>query len=72
MRRGLIGRKAGLVGIKTGGDYEKYMRDATLKSLSSYALKSAIHAIGVKNILVFPIHDMRAEGGGNCEDCDLR
>lgn len=33
--------------------------------LSSYAVKSAIHAIDVKNIPVFPIHEMRAEGGGN-------
>ena len=38
---------------------------------SSYALKSTIHAIGIKNIPVFPIHEIRAEGGGNGEDCGL-
>lgn len=43
----------------------------TLKLPSSYAIKSTIHAIGVKNIPIFPIHEVRAEGGGNVENCDL-
>ncbi len=29
------------------------------KSQSSYAVKSSIHAIGVKNILIFPIHEVK-------------
>ena len=47
------------------------MRDIPLKSLSSYAVKSAIHAIGVKNISVFPIHEVRIERGGNGENRNL-
>lgn len=31
-----------------------------MKDLSGYALKSMIHAIGVKNIPVFLIHEVRA------------
>ena len=42
------------------------------KCQSSYAVKSSIHAIGVKNILIFPIHEVRAEGGENGENCNLR
>ena len=60
-----------LAGIKAGRGYEKYMRDIPLKSLSSYAVKSAIHAIGVKNIPVFPIHEVRIERGGNGENRNL-
>jgi hypothetical protein len=29
------------------------------KRQSSYAVKSSIHAIGVKNILIFPIHEVK-------------
>ena len=44
-----------------------------MKYLSSYAIKSAIHTISVKNISVFPIHEVRIEIGGNgkiaiCDD----
>ncbi len=56
-----------------GGDIESDRGDIKdKKSQSSYAVKSSIHAIGVKNILIFPIHEVRAEGGGNGENCNLR
>ena len=29
------------------------------KRQSSYAVKSSIHAVGVKNILIFPIHEVK-------------
>ena len=29
------------------------------KCQSSYAVKSSIHAVGVKNILIFPIHEVK-------------
>jgi len=29
------------------------------KSQSSYAVKSSIHAIGVKNLLIFSIHEVK-------------
>ena len=29
------------------------------KRQSSYAVKSSVHAIGVKNILIFPIHEVK-------------
>lgn len=60
--------RRGLAGIKAGRRDEKYI----MGNLSSYAVKFAIHAIDVKNIPVFPIHEMRAEGGGNDENCNLR
>lgn len=52
-------------GMNAGGGYEKYMREVHLKSLSSYAIKSTIHTISIKNISVFPIHKVRIEIGGN-------
>ena len=54
-----------------GGGYEKNIRGIFIDFLSSYALKLTIHAIGIKNIPVFPIHEMREEGGGNGEGRDL-
>ena len=41
------------------------------KCQSSYAVKSSIHAIGVKNILIFPIHEVRKEGGGGNQNSSL-
>ena len=41
------------------------------KRQSSYAVKSSIHAIGVKNILIFPIHEVRKEGGGGNQNSSL-
>ncbi len=56
-----------------GGDIESDRGDIKDKKCqSSYAVKSSIHAIGVKNILIFPIHEVRAEGGENGENCNLR
>ena len=43
-----------------GGDIESDRGDIKdKKSQSSYAVKSSIHAIGVKNILIFPIHEVK-------------
>lgn len=43
-----------------GGDIEGDRGDIKdKKSQSSYAVKSSIHAIGVKNILIFPIHEVK-------------
>ena len=41
------------------------------KRQSSYAVKSSIHAIGVKNIFIFPIHEVRKEGGGGDQNSSL-
>ena len=41
------------------------------KRQSSYAVKSSIHAVGVKNILIFPIHEVRKEGGGGNQNSGL-
>ena len=55
-----------------GGDIESDRGDIKdKKSQSSYAVKSSIHAIGVKNILIFPIHEVRKEGGGGNQNSGL-
>ena len=55
-----------------GGDIESDRGDIKDKKCqSSYAVKSSIHAIGVKNILIFPIHEVRKEGGGGNQNSGL-
>ncbi|NBH28488.1 hypothetical protein D3Z60_22735 [Lachnospiraceae bacterium] len=54
------------------GDIESGRGDIKDKKCqSSYAVKSAIHAVGVKNILIFPIHEVRKEGGGGNQNSGL-
>ena len=46
--------------VPFGGDIESGRGDIKdKKRQSSYAVKSSIHAIGVKNILIFPIHEVK-------------
>ena len=55
-----------------GGDIESDRGDIKDKKCqSSYAVKSSIHAVGVKNILIFPIHEVRKEGGGGNQNSGL-
>ncbi len=59
-----LGRLAGDIESGRGDIKDK-------KRQSSYAVKSSIHAVGVKNILIFPIHEVRKEGGGGNQNSGL-
>ena len=57
---------------RLAGDIESGRGDIKdKKRQSSYAVKSSIHAVGVKNILIFPIHEVRKEGGGGNQNSGL-
>ena len=50
----------GLRLCRLAGDIESGRGDIKdKKRQSSYAVKSSIHAVGVKNILIFPIHEVK-------------
>ena len=62
----------GLRLCRLAGDIESGRGDIKdKKRQSSYAVKSSIHAVGVKNILIFPIHEVRKEGGGGNQNSGL-
>ncbi len=68
----LICLHGGLRLCRLAGDIESGRGDIKdKKRQSSYAVKSSIHAIGVKNILIFPIHEVRKEGGGGNQNSGL-
>jgi len=68
----LICLHGGLRLCRLAGDIESGRGDIKdKKRQSSYAVKSSIHAVGVKNILIFPIHEVRKEGGGGNQNSGL-
>ena len=68
----LICLHGGLRLCRLAGDIESGRGDIKDKKCqSSYAVKSSIHAVGVKNILIFPIHEVRKEGGGGNQNSGL-
>ena len=68
----LICLHGGLRLCRLAGDIESGRGDIKdKKRQSSYAVKSSIHAVGVKNILIFSIHEVRKEGGGGDQNSSL-
>lgn len=72
IRGNMLTRQFAFVPPCGAGDIESGRGDIKdKKRQSSYAVKSSIHAVGVKNILIFPIHEVRKEGGGGNQNSGL-
>ena len=60
IRGNMLTRQFAFVPPCGAGDIESGRGDIKdKKRQSSYAVKSSIHAVGVKNILIFPIHEVK-------------